>query len=266
MGNERDGGRGGRRRGRRGVTDLAMGHYVKRLSEGCNFEQAAEGSGYHHDTFGKERRRNPEFAAACEEAVSRSAGMRFIGGGNKRALQLRRNRCIRFTPDRQEIFLSWFAATGNLHESAEKAGVCVRTVGNHRNRNPEFERRLQEALGHAYLKLDSELLAGRLAAQRRLLEIRPADEPGPEFDRALKLLQRWDRNKGGDRRTAGPALERRWNFDEAITLLEKKLRNMGIPILPLPPGHERSDGDRPLPPAAERDCEGGEEDEGEGRE
>lgn len=253
--------RAARRRGRRGVTDLAMGHYVKRLSEGCNFQQAAEGSGFHHDTFGRLRKRNPEFAAACEEAVSRSAGMRFIGGGNRRALQLRRNRCIRFTPERQDIFLSWFAATGNLDESADKAGVCVRTVGHHRNNNPEFERRLQEALGHAYLKLDSELLAGRLEAQRRLLEIDPTDEAGPEFDRALKLLQRWDRIGSGGARAPGRSAQNRWSFEDAVTLLEKKLRNMGIPIEPLPPGYERPDGNLPLlPPPAAEDLGGGGED------
>ena len=249
MGNGRKGGRGGRRSGGAGVTDLAMGHYVKRLSEGCNHRQAAEGSGYHVDTFGKLRRRNPEFAAACEAAIERSIGMRYIEGGKKRGLQLRRNRCTRFTPERQEIFLSWFAATGNLIESADKAGVCSSTVDKHRRKYPEFERRIEDALSHAYLKLDSELVAGRLAAQRRLLEIEPAAEPGPEFDRALKLLQRWDRNRSGDPQAPRRGVEIRWDFADAITVLEKKLHNMGIPIEPLPPGYDRPDGDLPLLPS-----------------
>lgn len=255
----RDEGRGKRPGGKAGVTDLAMGHYVKRLSEGCNYRQAAEGSGYHHRTFGKQRKRNPEFAAACQEAVERSTGMRFIEGGKKRTLQLRRNRCTRFLPERQEIFLSWFAATGNLTEAADKAGVSSATIDSHRRKHPEFEQRLQEALSHAYLKLDSELLAGRLAAQRRSLEIKPADEPGPEFDRALKLLQRWDRNKGSNKGASRGVAQERWDFADSITLLEKKLRNMGIPILPLPPGFERPDGDLPLlPPPADNRGEGGE--------
>ena len=254
----------GKRRSGGRPTDLAMGHYVKRLSEGCNYQQAAEGTDHDYRAFYEERRRNPDFAAACVEAIEQSAGMRFIAGGRGRSLQLRRSRCIRFTPERQAIYLSWFAATGNTEESADKAGVCASTVRKHRQNHPEFARACREALAEAYLKLDSQLLAGRIEAQRRLLEVEPADEPGPEFDRALKLLQRWDRNRSGGRRGSRPT-EERWDFADAITLLERRLRNMGIPIEPLPPGYERPDGDLPLlaPPARAKDGGDGDRVEGE---
>ncbi|MEA3063960.1 MAG: hypothetical protein QOJ27_388, partial [Sphingomonadales bacterium] len=78
--------------------------------------------------------------------------------------------------------------------------------------------------------------------------------------------------RGGGPGAGGPGASgrgtlARWNFDEAITLLEKKLRNMGIPIEPLPPGHERPDGDLPLPPSGpvggpDQEGESGEEGEG----
>jgi hypothetical protein len=240
-------GEGGRRGGRAAVTALAMGHYIKRLSEGANYAQAAEGSGYGERTFRKLRARDPEFAAACAEAVERSCGMRFVHAGNKRKLQLQRNRNTRFTARRQDIFLSHFAVTGNLTEAADKAGVSVSTIDRHRRTDPEFERRVREALDHAHIRLRSDLVAARIAAQQRQLEIGPDAEPGPEFDRAMKVLERWDRRQSGDKGAAGRGLEARWDFDEAVTLLEKKLRNMGIPIEPLPPGHERPDGDLPLP-------------------
>ncbi|MEA3065564.1 MAG: hypothetical protein QOJ27_2016, partial [Sphingomonadales bacterium] len=78
--------------GRPRVTSLAMGHYVKRLSEGANYGQAAAGSGFGERAFRKLRARDPEFAAMCAEAIERSSGMRFVHAGNKRKLQLQRNR------------------------------------------------------------------------------------------------------------------------------------------------------------------------------
>ncbi len=258
---------GTRRHGKAPVTAVAMGYYVKRLSEGATHAEAAEGSGFAVRTFRLLRQRDAEFAEVCVEAIARSRSFRFVRGGKRRKLQLVRNRRALFTPERQDVFLSHFAATGNLTEAADKAEVSVSTVDYHRRKFPEFERRVQEALDHAYLKLEADLVAARLAAQRRMLEIGSSDEPGPEFDRALKLLQRWDRVKGGNSRGAGRRTEGRWNFAEAITLLEKKLRNMGIPIEPLPPGHERFDGHLPLlPPPEGGDGEGGEggdEEEGE---
>lgn len=247
---------GGRRGGRAPISALAMGEYVKRLSGGANYEQAAAASGFGERAFRKLRRRDPEFAAMCAEAIERSSGMRFVHAGNKRKLQLQRTRNTRFTPERQDVFLSHFAVTGNLTEAADKAGVSVSTVDRHRRTDPQFERRVLEALDHAHLKLRADLVAARLEAQRRQLEIGPDSEPGPEFERAMKLLERWDRRRRGRAGAAGDGLQARWHFDEAVTLLEKKLRNMGIPIEPLPPGFERPDGDLPLPPP--RSAKGGE--------
>jgi hypothetical protein len=251
-----------------------MGHYIKRLREGANHREAAEGSGFHLATFYKLRKRDPEFGAMCEEAIARSSGVRFVRGGAKRKLQLRRIRNIRFTPERQAIFLGHFAGTGNTAEAAAEAGVSESTVDKHRRQDPDFERRFLETLGQVHVKLEADLVARRVAAQRLLRDIEPTGEPEPEFDRAMKVLKRWDRRQGPpDSRAVGKGRQKRWQFDEALALLEKKLRNMGYPIGPLPEGCERPDDGLPLPPSGSPDGDGpegggpgGAEPEGEGEE
>ncbi len=247
-GGKRDGARSG---GRPPVDAFAKGVYIQALSRGASHEAAASAAGCSRQAFFEIRRRDPEFAATVDEAVRRSEGPRFVSGGAKRRLQLRQNRRVLFTEERQEIFLSHFAGTANLAAAAAAAGVSESTIWAHRARNPEFARRFQQALEQAYLLLDADVLARRLEEQQRLRAIEPSGEPEPEFDRAMKLLQRWDRRDGQPGRRAGlRANDSRWDFAEAIALLEKKLRNMGIPIEPLPPGFERPDGHLPLLPPA----------------
>lgn len=240
---------GGRRGGGPRIGATAMGEYVDRLSKGANSEEAAEGAGFSRSAFFRLRRRDTEFAAACEEAISRSSGKRFIHGGARRRLQLRRGRRTLFTAERRDVFLAHFAGTANTAESAAMAGVCEETVNKHRRTDSDFERRFLEALDQSLAILHADLVARRLAEQRRLRDVEPTGQPEPEFERALKLLERWDRRQGPpDSRSVGPGGQKRWNFDEALALLERMLRNRGIPIEPLPPGHERPDGDRRLPP------------------
>jgi hypothetical protein len=252
---------GARRGGRPPIDALAKGRFIEALSRGASQAAAARKAGFSRSAFFRLRRRDREFDAMCDEAIQRSLGPRFVSGGAKRRLQLRRNRRVRFTPERQDTFLAHFAGTCNLADAAEEAGVSESTVDSHRRKDPDFARRCQQALEQGYAKLEADLVARRLAAQRRLREIEPTGEPEPEFDRALKLLQRWERRNGQlGQRAVGPGRERRWSFDEAIALLEKKLKNMGIPIEPLPPGHERPDGDLPLLPRT------GDKDDGDGSE
>ncbi|HET9640740.1 MAG TPA: hypothetical protein VFP12_16210 [Allosphingosinicella sp.] len=254
----RDDGSGTRRGGRAPITAHAMGDYVARLRKGENYAEAARGAGYDVGSFWRLRKRDPQFRAMCDEAIARSSGVRFVHGGARRKLQLRRTRNTLFTPDRKAIFLARFAGTGNTAEAAAEAGVCEATVDKHRREDPDFERRFLETLDQAYVKLEADLVARRVAAQRRLRDVEPTGEPEPEFERAMKLLKRWDRRQGPpDSRAVGQGRQKRWDFADAVILLEKKLRNMGIPIEPLPPGHERPDGDLPLPPSPGRRGEGG---------
>jgi hypothetical protein len=249
------------------ITALAMGEFVERLSRGENYAAAARGAGHSRSAFFELRRRDPEFAAVCEEAVARSSGKTFVHGSHGRKLQLRKTRRAVFTAGRQDVFLAHFAGTADMAASAAKAGVSESAVDKMRKRNPDFDRRFRETLDQAYVKLDALLAARRMAEQRRLRDIEPSGAPEPEFERAMKLLKRWDRRQGPpDSRSVGRGARERWDFPEAVALLERKLRNMGIPIEPLPPGHERPDGHLPLlpPPANGEDREDGAgEDEGE---
>src|SRR5688572_11205189 len=149
----RDSGGGTRRGGRAPITALAMGEYVARLRKGENYAEAARGAGYSVSAFWRLRKRDPEFGAMCDEAIARSSGVRFVHGGAKRKLQLRRNRNTLFTPERQAIFLAHFAGTGNTSEAADEAGVCEGTVDKHRREDPVFGRRFLETLDQVYVKL-----------------------------------------------------------------------------------------------------------------
>lgn len=249
------------------IDALAMGEYVERLGRGENYAAAARGAGHSRSAFFQLRRRDSEFRAVCEEAMGRSSGKIFVHGTHGRKLQLRRTRRAMFTAERQEVFLAHFAGTADTAASAARAGVCASTVDALRRRDPGFDRRFREALDHAYVRLEADVAARRLAEQKRLRDIEPTGEPEPEFERAMKLLQRWDRGDGRrDSRAVGDGARQRWSFEDSIALLERKLRNTGIPIEPLPAGHERPDGDLRLPPPTGQGGEpgGGEEEPGGG--
>ncbi|HEX8468952.1 MAG TPA: hypothetical protein VF620_14225 [Allosphingosinicella sp.] len=64
----------------------------------------------------------------------------------------------------------------------------------------------------------------------------PVAEEGVEFDRAMALLDRWDRRDGrlGFRKVS-PGRQRVWTFEEAIALLDRKLDNLGLRMRARPP-------------------------------
>ena len=65
------------------------------------------------------------------------------------------------------------------------------------------------------------------------------DDPDAEFDHVMKLLARWDRKpRRVDSRFTPGGRRQRWTFDQAITLLDKKLRAMGARTDAPPPGIE----------------------------
>src|SRR3546814_11923540 len=74
----------------------------------------------------------------------------------------------------------------------------------------------------------------RLEALRLREEIVLAGETAREFDRVMKLLARWDRRGGAIGQREVRHLQRA-TFDDAMDALEKKPRNLAIPIPPLPP-------------------------------
>lgn len=239
-GRDGDSARGG---GRRRIDDEARGTFLAALRRGARHEDAARAAGFSRSAFFRLRDRDPDFAAMWEDAIEHSAGPRYVTPGKGRRLQLRRNRSVRFTEKRREMFLDRFAGTCNLTEAAEYAGVDDSTVFAHRAKDPDFAARFQDALEQSYKRLEADLVRRRIEAQQRLKAIEANGEPEPEFERALKLLQRWERKDGtlGPRKVAH-GRTKRWTFDEAIDAIERKLKALGIPIRDVPPEEPEEQG------------------------
>jgi hypothetical protein len=63
----------------------------------------------------------------------------------------------KFDKDRQEIFLRFYAETGQHYASAAAAGVCGLTVYTHVKRDEDFKERYEEAKGAFRDKLQAEV-------------------------------------------------------------------------------------------------------------
>ncbi|HYG49235.1 MAG TPA: hypothetical protein VD846_14985 [Allosphingosinicella sp.] len=239
----------------RRIDVAAKHHFLERLRAGASRKEAAEGSGFSWRAFYQVRRRDPIFEfgwlaalelSAVDERDARRAAARLeerraqgtIETGNRRVVQLkRRRRGFSFDERRQQLFLDFFAGTADEDSAADSAGVSRQTVRAHMRRHPEFAALRDEALQHAYARLEAEAVRQRLAAQQRLRDnLEPAGEIALEFERVMKLLARYDRKDGriGSRvHAASPA--RAVSFEEAIVQLDKALDALAIPRVPLAP-------------------------------
>ena len=141
-------------------------------------------------------------------------------------------RHVRFDERRKGVFLVHFARSCDLIAAAAEAGVCERTVYYHLQRDQAFAEAFRAALEEGYRWLEAEAVRARIEAQERLRAAIeeaeaagapvPAAEEGVEFDRAMRLLERWDRGGGRlGRREVGHGRQRRWTFEEAIAALDK---------------------------------------------
>jgi hypothetical protein len=259
---------GGKRksRGRTPIIDAAAKvAMLAALREGRRLDEVAAGYGVTLQAFYSARRRDPVFAAAWSDAHALSAeaerrlpagtgeqvgagagaGEVLVASNNRRLMQSRRMRNVRFDERRKAIFLDGFARSCDLIASAAAAGVCERTVYNHIRSDPAFAQAFQAALEEGYRWLEAEAVRRRLEAQARLRaaieEAResgaplPVAEEGVEFDRTMKLLDRWHRRGGGlGWREVGHGHRRRWTFEEAIAALDKKMRSLGLPSAAVP--------------------------------
>ncbi len=254
---------GGKRkgRGRRPVIDAAAKvAMLAALREGRRLGEVAAAYGVTLQAFYSARRRDPLFAAAWADAHRLSAeaerriplhqpaagppprdelGEDKIVPNNRRLLQLRKMRHVRFDARRKGVFLACFARGCDLLAAAAAAGVCERTVYYHLRSDAAFAEAFRAALAEGFHRLEAEAVRGRLEAQRRLraaIEAAeaagaplPLAEEGVEFDRAMKLLDRWDRRDGRlGRREVGAGGQRVWTFEEAIEALDKKMRDLGL--------------------------------------
>lgn len=220
------------------------------LREGRRLDAVAAGYGVTLQAFYRARRRDPLFAAAWRDAHALSAeAERRVGqrGGdgacivpnNRRALQRRRMRHVRFDAERKGAFLAAFAWSCDLGAAAAEAGVCERTVFNHIRSDPAFAAEFRGALKQGYRWLEAEAVRQRIEAQARLRAAieeaeekghkRPLAEEHAEFDRTMKLLARWRRPDGSlGARQSRATRERRMSFEEAVGLIDRDLRALGL--------------------------------------
>lgn len=232
--------------GRRLIGPAAKAAFLTAVRGGAALAAAAAESGFSLDGFYGARARDPVFRLAWIWALQLSAagerlsaapaeadgldGASLVAPNNRRQLQRRRMRHVRFDTERKRIFLDRLAGSCDLDDAAAAAGIDRSTVYNHRRRDGFFAAQIDEALTTGYLALEAEAVRQRLAAQRRLRDERlPTGEVSREFDRVMKLLARWDRGpRDIGLRAMRPGRGRRWTFDEAIALLDRRLAALDV--------------------------------------
>lgn len=242
----------------RGIDAATRAMFLSAVREGAPLEAAAKPTGFTLSGFYSVRARKPDFKLAWEWALELSAADEraargaaaategqetFILPNNKRPLQRRRMRHFRFTPRRQQLFLAHFAGSLDTKAAAEAAKIDATTVYKCLQRDPDFAAAYRETIEVTVPRLEAEALRQRLEAQRRLSEeVVPEGEMAQEFERLLKLLQRWDRKNGrAGPREVSSGRAQRWDFDEAIEAIARKLRAIGIPVRDAP--DEEEDGE-----------------------
>jgi hypothetical protein len=245
-------------RGKRRIDEAAKAAFLAALRGGARREDAAEATGFSLMGFYGARSRDPVFKTAWAEALAAPAaaarrvrayeerGEVRIAPANRRVFQRRRRRNVRFDSTAQAVYLAHFATCGDSRPAAAAAGVHVSTVRYHRRNHSAFAEADKQALAEAYESLEIESVRQRLAAQKQLRaaieDAAPNPPPGlvadygAEFDRTMKLLARLDRKpRRPDHH--GPR-HGRWTFEQAIALLEKRMRALGLIKGPLPGARE----------------------------
>lgn len=249
----------------RQIGSAAKAVFLAGLREGLCREDAAAAAGFSLTGFYGARYRDPQFAAEWKEALAlppaaerrarayEERGEVRIAPANRRLFQRRRRRNVRFDAGRRELYIAQFVATGDKVAAAAAAGVSRATVDLHIRKDPVFAEAHREALALCYERLETEAVRLRLAAQARLRAAVEAAgnsppvallaEEGAEFDRIMKLLDRFDRKprRPESRFTPGGG-RRQWTFEDAIALLDKRMRALGVPRFAPPQEEEEREG------------------------
>ena len=235
------------------LTPLAMGRFVEALEAGALVEAAAAAAGVAVSTLYFRRERDAAFAEAWDAAVARSSGPVLVFCRSKRRYQKQRARRVRFDDKRKQVFLDRFAGSCNLAAAAEEAGVSSDTVHKHLRADASFAAAFDEALRLGYTLLEAETL-GQHRADLEKFRVAPAPDAlkDQSFERSMKLLAYYRRRDGGIGPRPVENRWRKWTFDEAIVLLEKRLEKFGalpkvidpetaLPVHPLLPWVNRYD-------------------------
>lgn len=230
----------------RQIDAAAKAAFLAGLREGLRREDSAAAAGFSLTGFYGARYRDPAFAADWKEvlalppAAERRArsyeerGEVRIAAANRRLLQRRRRRHVRFDEGHREIYVAHLAETCDSVAAAEAAGVHPTTARLHRRMDPDFDSACCDALAEGYPRLEAELVRLRLRAQERLRAaieragpVPPPEllaEQGAEFDRIMKLLDRLDRKARRPEANFTPGGRRQaWTFERAIVQLDKAL-------------------------------------------
>ena len=113
-----------------------------------------------------------------------------VRGGNRRRVQVRKERKDGFTEAKRQVFLDTLAGCATVCRAAEAAGVSVPTINYHRRRDPVFAQQFAEALDVAYDNLEAQKVS-EAAAARYVPGPDAGAAPGPETvsnTLALQLL------------------------------------------------------------------------------
>ncbi|HEX8225464.1 MAG TPA: hypothetical protein VF605_16745 [Allosphingosinicella sp.] len=231
---------------RRLIDEEDKARFLESLRSGASRAEAADAAGFPLGSLYNVRARDSVFRLGWEWALDLAAiderggelSLRTADGrpGDRiaptrgRLLQRQKMRWVKFNEKRQQIYLDHFAGTADAEAAAAAAGVTTHTVNAHARKHPEFAAVEKEALHLAYARLEAESVRQRLEAQRRLSEnLEPTGELAQEFERVMKLLNRYDRRDGRiAAREVGPGREQVSSFEEAIEALDRKLRALGV--------------------------------------
>ena len=247
----------------------AKTRFVEGLRAGLPRDEAAAAAGFTANAFYNACRRDPVFALARKLALELSAAEGRAARGPRadcpapsqtviaptggRLLQKRHVRRVRFDDRRKQIFLDAFATHANAEAACATAGIAYSTYIEHRRKDPEFAAGWEEALIVGYAALDAEALRERLEAQRNLRDgLAPEGPPPRDFEKTMRLLDRYDRKGGGiGPRSVPHGAQRRGDFLDGIAWLDARLRALGArhgviadPVqLPPPAPDEAPDGE-----------------------
>lgn len=131
----------------------------------------------------------------CGKLVTGEAGVRIVRGRG-RSMQVRRTGARKLFGDgRRKIFLEWFAATGNVSFSAEKAGVARQTVSKHRLADAEFAGEYERAIALCVPDLQARLQAWVMGRPKLDLDGELVEPDDSDFDPqlALQMLREFNR-------------------------------------------------------------------------
>jgi hypothetical protein len=230
---------------RRSIGGEDKARFLESLRAGAGPKEAAAAAGFPLRTLYDARARDPVFRFGWQCALELAAiderggelALRTADGkpvriapNRHRLLQRRRMSWVKFTDQRQQIYLDHFAGSADTEAAAAAAGVSPRTVAAHARKHPEFAAAQSEALRIACARLEAESVRQRLEAQRRLSDnLEPTGEMAQEFERVMKLLARFDRKDGRvAAREVGHGHQQVGTFEEAIEALDRKLRALGV--------------------------------------